>query len=260
MGVNLGLDLAASSMPNDPAIVKAALAGLKGYLLAWDPVAKKAVWRVDHAGPASGGVLATGGNLVFHGDYAGEFAAYRADNGQKVWSSDARTAVLAAPIAYEIEGREYIAIEVGKGGSYGLTPGIVSLVSGKRANASRILVYGIGGKMTLPANESESPGPIIAPNSTADKASIAQGLALYSRFCAVCHGDTGVSGSITPDLRYTPHLADESFYDIVLGGALKNMGMASFAPVLDRTQATSIRDYLIERANQTAEGLASGRH
>ena len=60
---------------------------VKGYLLAWDPVNQKEVWRVNYLGPWNGGVLTTAGNLVMQGNAAGDFGAYRADTGQKLWSS-----------------------------------------------------------------------------------------------------------------------------------------------------------------------------
>jgi hypothetical protein len=38
--------------------------GVKGYLIAWDPVNRKPVWRANYLGPWNGGVLTTAGNLV----------------------------------------------------------------------------------------------------------------------------------------------------------------------------------------------------
>src|ERR1700693_4827458 len=52
-----------------------------GELVAWDPVAQKAVWRAKYPVLDGGGVLATGGNLVFQGRADGIFAAFRATDG-----------------------------------------------------------------------------------------------------------------------------------------------------------------------------------
>ena len=82
-GFNIGLDGVPSVMPADPQIRRAALDGQKGNLVAWDPVAQKEVWRVQHYGPWNGGVLATAGNLVFQGTADGNFVAYRADTGEQ---------------------------------------------------------------------------------------------------------------------------------------------------------------------------------
>ena len=46
-----------------------------GELLAWDPVAQKAVWRAKYPVLDGAGVLATGGNLIFQGRADGIFAA-----------------------------------------------------------------------------------------------------------------------------------------------------------------------------------------
>src|SRR5207248_7976238 len=60
--------------------------GLYGRLIAWDPVAESARWSVEEEIAVNGGVLSTAGNLVFQGQGTGEFAAYAADTGKKLWS------------------------------------------------------------------------------------------------------------------------------------------------------------------------------
>ncbi len=250
IGFNVGVDFAAAAMPDDAKVQQAALDSSKGYLLAWDPVAQKQVWRVDHPGPANGGVLATAGNLVIEGNYAGRLAAYRATDGVLLWSMDARVPVIAAPISYMVDGEQYIAVEAGKGGAYSLFAGIISNMSGKRPAANRLLVLKLGGTGVLPSNEMPARGAVAALPSIGDRAVIDEGFRLYSHFCATCHGDTGVSGSITPDLRYSPFLGDDGFFDIVLKGSLKDRGMVSFAQVLSRPQAEAVRAYLVERHNK----------
>ena len=79
---------------------------------------------------------------------------------------------------------------------------------------------------------------------------MASGEALFDRFCSVCHGEAAVGGGVVPDLRGSPFIAVDAWYSVVLDGALKEGGMAAFGPVLDRTQATAIRDYIIHRANE----------
>jgi quinohemoprotein ethanol dehydrogenase len=67
-----------------------------------------------------------------------------------------------------------------------------------------------------------------------------------------------ISGGVLPDLRYSRFLADDGSFDIVLGGALKDRGMVSYAPVLNRDQADAIRAYLISRAQQAKADLVKG--
>jgi alcohol dehydrogenase (cytochrome c)/quinohemoprotein ethanol dehydrogenase len=66
----------------------------------------------------------------------------------------------------------------------------------------------------------------------------------------VCHGESAISGGVIPDLRASGFLSNDFFYNIVLDGALQDAGMVSFKAVLSREDATSIRNYIIHRANQ----------
>ena len=78
---NTGTDFAAAALPTKMAERIAAGAASKGQLVAWDPVAKKARWTVDYPNAWNGGVLATGGGLVFQGALDGKFRAYDAAKG-----------------------------------------------------------------------------------------------------------------------------------------------------------------------------------
>ena len=89
-----------------------------GRLLAWDPVAQQVRWKVEYPAYWNGGTLATAGNLVFQGTAAGDFIAYRATDGAKLWSAWMGTGTLAAPIAYEIDGQQYVSVMAGWGGAF----------------------------------------------------------------------------------------------------------------------------------------------
>ena len=66
-----------------------------------------------------GGMLSTGGGLVFTGDAEGNFAAYHAENGKVLWSYQTGSGIRAAPITYRLDGKQYIAIASGMGGAVG---------------------------------------------------------------------------------------------------------------------------------------------
>jgi len=69
-----------------------------GGLLAWDPVARQKRWEVHYADSMwNGGTLTTAGNLVFQGTGRGQFIAYDARTGDKLWSMDAGLGIIAAP-------------------------------------------------------------------------------------------------------------------------------------------------------------------
>ena len=259
MGINVGLDMAAVSMPQDPKVKTAVMDSLKGRLSAWDPVNQREVWKVEMKGPWNGGVVSTAGNLLFQGNATGEFAAYTADQGRKVWSFDAQSPVIAGPVTYTVGGEQYVAVMSGWGGTYSLVAGIVSLKSGNTHNASRVLVFKLGGKGSLPPLPASTPKVLNPPPDVASPTVIDHGFKLYSRYCGSCHGDAVVAGGITPDLRYSPIMnARESFAEVVLNGALKANGMASWAPVLSPDDAEAVRAYIIHRAHQTQEQKAAG--
>ena len=71
-----------------------------GVLIAWDPVARKEVWRVDSGFYSGSGLLSTAGGLVFQGDLAGRFNAYAADTGEPLWSHSVQGGIMASPITY----------------------------------------------------------------------------------------------------------------------------------------------------------------
>lgn len=224
-------------------------ANVKGYLIAWDPVKQKEVWLANHMGPWNGGILTTAGNLVVQGNAAGFFSVYRADTGEKMWSTAAQSAIMAAPITYEVDGEQYIAVLSGWGGAYPLLQGKDADKSGNTRNLSRVLVFKLGGKATPPPLPPELTFFTDPPPAVADAARVAAGKALFDGFCGVCHGEAAVGGGVVPDLRTSPFLPVDAWYSIVLDGALREGGMAPFAPVLDREQVSAIRDYVIHRAN-----------
>jgi len=156
----------------------------------------------------------------------------------------AQSPVMAAPIAYEVNGEQYIAVLSGWGGAYPLLQGQQSAKSGNERNVSRVLVFKLGAKGDLPALPPDPKLVIDPPADTASPATVAQGEGLYNQFCGVCHGEAAVAGGVTPDLRGSPFIAVEAWYSVVLDGALEQGGMAPFKTVLDRPKATAIRDYI----------------
>ena len=258
LGENLGLDLSGGGKDPDLAGQKAQMASLKGYLLAWDPVKQKAAWTAPHPGPANGGVAVTAGNVVFEGSYDGKFAAWRADSGKPLWSFDAQAPVIAAPMTYQVGGVQYVAVMTCGGGAYGLSAGLPGLKSGHPHQLCRLLAFNLGGQAKLPPLPAGFKPPLNPPAATATADQVHQGALLYGRYCGICHGGSAVSAGVTPDLRYTAFLGSDSFFDVVLGGALKSQGMVSFAKVLTHDQAADVRAYLIQRANDTKAAQAKG--
>ncbi|HUJ40061.1 MAG TPA: PQQ-dependent dehydrogenase, methanol/ethanol family [Candidatus Acidoferrales bacterium] len=250
---NYGIDVVAAEMPQEPRIKQAILASVKGRLAAWDPVAQKQVWAVPRTSAWNGGVLSTAGGLVFEGTAEGNFEAFRAATGDKLWSYFVQSGVIAAPITYTAKGEQYVAVLAGWGGVFALAPGQVALRPKPLMNVGRMLAFKIGGTASLPPAPQIVPPELNPPASTASRATIEKGNRLYQTYCAGCHGDAAVSGGILPDLRYSGTLANDQWYNIVLRGALETSGMVNFSKELNHEDAEAIRAFVIFRANQSVE-------
>jgi PQQ-dependent dehydrogenase (methanol/ethanol family) len=83
-------------------------------LIAWDPVKQQKVWGNKDALPWLGGTMTTAGGLVFHGDIRGWFRALDAKTGKQLWQFNTGSGVAAAPMTYEIDGKQYVAVVSGR--------------------------------------------------------------------------------------------------------------------------------------------------
>ncbi|GAA0319997.1 hypothetical protein GCM10009087_32890 [Sphingomonas oligophenolica] len=251
IGFQTALDGAATAMPAITAVRDGAMKATTGALIAWDPVAGKAVWTVAQVGPWNGGTLSTAGNLVLQGNAQGEFVAYSADKGRKLWSFPAQTGIIAAPMTYAIGGQQYIAVLAGWGGVWDIATGVLAHKSGATHNISRLLVFKLGAKGTLPPAPPMAKLVLDPPALTGTPQQVAHGGQLYGRYCNVCHGDAAVAGGLNPDLRHSGALnAAEAIRSVVIDGALHENGMVSFKSALTADDAEAIRQYLISRANE----------
>ena len=139
---NWGLRTGRGATPPQP---PAAPSPAQEFVLAWDPVAQKERWRFSLApgAPTTGGgfnmnagTLSTGGNLVFSGDGRGMFFAFDATTGARLWSQQLFPN-LATPIAYELDGRQYISVLSGNGGA--------------TSAPTRLYTFVLDGKQPIPA-------------------------------------------------------------------------------------------------------------
>ena len=88
--------------------------GYMGELIAWDPIAQKKVWGVKSDLPFNGGTLTTAGGLTFWGDLHGIFHAYDAAKGDELWKIQLGSGIGAGPVSYAVDGKQYVAIVVGR--------------------------------------------------------------------------------------------------------------------------------------------------
>ena len=73
----------------------------------------KQVWDFKLPSPPWAGVLSTAGGLVFSGDAEGNFVAFDAASGKPLWHFQTGASVYAGPMAFAVDGKEYIAIAAG---------------------------------------------------------------------------------------------------------------------------------------------------
>ena len=91
--------------------------GHRGEFTAWDPVARRAAWKVIEDLPVWSGTLATAGDLVFYGTMDGQFKALDAKTGTLLWQYRTRSGIIGQPVSYRgPDGKQYIAVLSGVGG------------------------------------------------------------------------------------------------------------------------------------------------
>jgi PQQ-dependent dehydrogenase (methanol/ethanol family) len=242
-GAKMGNQLLSINVAKRPSDPPPKLDGAGAYLLAWDPVSQKEVWK-QRQGSARSGVMTTAGNLVFQGSAPKSFNAYRADTGDRVWTTDTQSNIVGGSASYSVDGQQYVAVvaagQAGFGGGGYWAP-----------NYARLLVYKLGGKATLPEMVVYTPPPLNPPADFGDAAMLALGESKYNENCATCHGNDGRVTTVFPDLRYAAPLHDAGvFKAIVIDGAMQPNGMVSFKDVLTIQEAEAIRAHVVRLANQ----------
>lgn len=231
-----------------------------GALLAWDPVQQKEVWQVKHSMLGNGGVLATDGGLVFQGTADANFSAYDAASGKQLWNYKTQNSIGAAPISYEIDGEQYVAVAAGLGGGIHLVLG----VEHEPQPNGRVMVFKLGGKTALPdftpPQYPEPPAIDVVDNGKSDVANgkisrqqIDHGRQLFHQYCYRCHGNAAVSDNELPDLRRLDAVWHQNFNKVLLEGLMEQAGMPRFDDVLKPEDADAIHAYVLHKANQDAD-------
>jgi len=220
----------------------------RGKLRAWDPVAQELAWEFETAGPFDrSGVLATAGGLVIQGTVPGYLRVMNDETGAILREIRIDSSVVAAPMSYEIDGEQYIALMAGIGGGvYTFAPPPESAAY-RYGNAGRIIAFKLDGE-AMPAQEPLPPlEPLPKPPAqTASAEEIAHGEQLYMSTCIFCHLGTG--RGYPPDLRRLTAEKHAIFDDIVLRGALRPLGMPQWDDVFSENDVAAIHAYIIARA------------
>ena len=246
---NTGIDMTAINPPTNLLQLGMLVKSIRGRLSAWDPITQKEVWKKYQTLPWNGGILSTAGNLVFQGTSDGELIAYNAKTGNQLWSYDLQTGIVAPPITYSINGKQYLSVVAGYGGVFALQAGLPPKYSGGPING-RIVTFALDSKEQLPKRIANKimPKP---PESMGDMASIANGEKVYHYQCHMCHGAGALGGGVIADLRYMDKATHDDFLAITLGGLYTNKGMVGFSNKISEQDAKDIHAYVIQRARET---------
>jgi quinohemoprotein ethanol dehydrogenase len=210
-----------------------------GRLIAWDPVKQQAAWTHEHVSPWNGGTLTTAGNLVFQGTADGRFVAYNATTGEKLWETATGTGVVAGPVTYLVDGRQYVSIAVGWGGVYGVMHRATD-----RKGPGTVYTFAIGSGQPAPAFVAYQQGSLVQ-GVKYDPAHVQEGTLLYVSNCVFCHGVPGVDrGGNIKNLGYSSAADITNLDKIVFKGPFMSVGMPDYTGKLTTEQVEKIKAFI----------------
>jgi quinohemoprotein ethanol dehydrogenase len=227
-----------------------------GKLIAWDPIKQKEVWNVKQLTPWNAGVLSTR-DFVFQGTSEGDFVAYDAVTGEKVWSYPLATGIIAPPITYEIDNVQYITIPVGWGGVMGLWTKFTEQI-----NPGTIYTFALSRNEPMPFFEKKPAQQLVDLDFEATTAQIDHGQKLYLKYCTRCHGGGNLptGGGSIPNLAYSQPETLNIITQIVGEGIFLEKGMPNFGDRLSKEDIGDIKNYILNDAKERREAQTNSNN
>lgn len=128
-----------------------------GALRAVDPASGKIVWEVKNEAPLWGGVLTTGGNLVFWGTPEGYVKAADAKTGKVLWQFQTGSGVVAPPITWQEGNEQFVAVVSGWGGAVPLWGGDVAKKVNFLEQGGMVWVFKLGAGAAAGGKQAAAP-------------------------------------------------------------------------------------------------------
>lgn len=118
---NMSMDLAAKKQEFEPGQWFLSTEVLRlnpgnGAVKAFNATTGELTWMRAQNTPATSGLLATAGGLVFSGDAEGNFMALDDKTGETLWMYDVGTGIHSMPTTYMVGDTQYVAVLAGPGG------------------------------------------------------------------------------------------------------------------------------------------------
>ena len=113
-----------------------------GHNKAYDAATGKLIWAKSQSWPATSGMLATGGGLVFYGDPDGYFNALNDETGEHLWAFQTGSSIHGNPTTFTKNGVQYVAIVYGKGGG-GIWPLYFGEFGKKHNKGGGLMVFAV---------------------------------------------------------------------------------------------------------------------
>ena len=102
-----------------------------GELQAWNVDTGARVWTATFESQNWGPVLATAGNVVFMGGTNDRyFRAFDADSGEILWQQRTNSGITGVPVTYELDGKQYVAVQSGWGVDAEREQNLLNMVKG----------------------------------------------------------------------------------------------------------------------------------
>jgi alcohol dehydrogenase (cytochrome c) len=169
-----------------------------GEFVAFEPVTGTRAWvyRPESGAPMTASALATAGGLVFGGTADRQFFALSSDTGELLWQTRLNGDVSGAPVSFEVDGKQYIA--VGSGGRAAPTTTLGRLVGVDVPQGTGVMwVFALPDDVPRPI-----PRPVRRDRATRSlldgvftQAQAAQGEQLFNQECRTCHDPANYVGA-----------------------------------------------------------------